>query len=219
MESLRHERERGVRLRVLRKRGSIHTRVADVSAAGLRRVHGHHTYAHSLATLAGHAGFEIPPHGDERVAVLLLDGPTPVRRVDAIVAQSHRPHAVLLGTVRDVEHPDVTTVTQSPDAARADRFAQLAASTDAPWVLVADPEGDLDLDELADLAVARRWTPADVIGTAAGAVSAHRYVDRVAPGAALVRRELVAAHGWDDTDASSQGLLAALGATFYAGRA
>jgi hypothetical protein len=86
-------------------------------------------------------------------------------------------------------------------------------------VLIADPDRDLGLDDLADLAVARRWTTADVIGAVAGAVPAHRYVHRVAPGGALVRRELVAARGWDDVDASSQGRLAALGATFYAARA
>ena len=189
------------------------------SAAGLRRVHGEHTYAHRLATLVGHAGFDIPAYGDERVAVLLLDGPASARAVDAIAAQTHRPHELLLGTDRDVAHPDVTTVAQSPDRSRAERLAELAATTDAPWVLVADPDRDLGLDDLADLAVARRWTTADVIGTAAHAVPAHRYVDRVVPGGALVRRELVADHGWDDADAASQARLAALGATFYAARA
>ena len=189
------------------------------SAAGLRRVHGQHTYAHRLSELAAHAGFAIPAHGDERVAVLLLDGAGARRGVDAVAAQSHRPHDLLVGADRDVEHPGATTVVQSPELPRAERLAGLAAATDAPWVLIADPHHDLGLDDLADLAVARRWTSADVIGTATGGVGAHRYVGRVAPGGALVRRELVAAHGWDDTDASSQRRLAALGATFYAARA
>ena len=189
------------------------------SAAGLRRVHGQHTYAHRLSQVAAHAGFDIPAYGDERVAVLLLDGAGGRRRVDAAAAQTHRPHELLVGADRDVGHPGVTTVVQSPDLPRAERVAGLAAATDAPWVLIADAERDPGLDDLADLAVARRWTTADVIGTAAGGVGAHRYVARLAPGGALVRRELVAAHGWDDADASSQGRLAALGATFYAARA
>jgi hypothetical protein len=188
------------------------------SAAGLRRVHGQHTYAHRLSQLAAHAGFDIPAHGDERVAVLTLDGAGGRRVVDAVVAQSHRPHELLVGAELDVGHPGATTVVQSPDLPRAERLAGLAAGTDAPWVLIADAGRELGLDDLADLAVARRWTTADVIGTATGGAGVHRYVGRVAPGGALVRRELVAAHGWDDTDASLQGRLRALGATFYAAR-
>jgi hypothetical protein len=181
-------------------------------------VHGQHTYAHRLSQLAAHAGFDIPAHGDERVAVLTLDGAGGRRVVDAVVAQSHRPHELLVGAERDEGHPGATTVVQSPDLPRAERLAGLAAGTDAPWVLIADTGRELGLDDLADLAVARRWTTPDVIGTATGGAGVHRYVGRVAPGGALVRRELVAAHGWHDTDASSQGRLRALGATFYAAR-
>lgn len=120
---------------------------------------------------------------------------------------------------------DVTAVVQPPDRPRAERLAELAAATDAPWVLIAAAGQTYDLDHVADLAVARRWTTADVIGVGTDGdrvdgPPAHRYVRRVAPHGALVRRELVARHGWDDRDgAALQGRLAALGATFYAVRA
>ncbi len=188
------------------------------SRAGLRRVHGQHTYAHRLSTIADHAGYAIPPYGDERIAVLLLDA-TP-DSIDALVSQSRRPDELIVGTAGAVRPAGVTVVEQTADGPRDRRLAELAAQTTAPWVLIAGPSADYRLDHVADLAVARRWTTADAIGTAlAGADGplTHRYVRRVRPHGALVRRELVAAHGWDDRDgAVTQARLAAVGATFYA---
>ncbi|MBW3606280.1 MAG: methyltransferase domain-containing protein [Actinobacteria bacterium] len=196
------------------------------SAAGLRRVHGQHTAAHRLSTLADHSGYAIAPYGDERIAVLTLGDDVTVDSLDTIVSQSERPHELLVGTTGGVATPDdVTAVVQSAGRPRSERLAQLAATTDAPWVFVADAERTYGLDHLADLAVARRWTSADVIGAGADTDRldgplAHRHVRRVAPHGVLLRRDLVAEHGWDDRDgAAIQARLTALGATFYAVRA
>jgi 2-polyprenyl-3-methyl-5-hydroxy-6-metoxy-1,4-benzoquinol methylase len=200
------------------------------SAAGIRRVHGQHTYAHRLARIAALAGYGIPAFGDERVAVLMLADDASGRGIDSVVAQSERPHEVVIGATSGTVTSGgvaagVTVIAQPADRPRAQRLAHLAGHTDAPWVLVADAAHAYRLDHLADLAVARRWTHADVIGVVGdGAVrrdgasaAAHRYVSRVEPHGALVRRALVAEHGWDDRHAEqTQAALAALGATFYA---
>ncbi len=196
------------------------------SAAGLRRVHGQHTYAHRLSTLAGLAGYAIPAFGDERVAVCVLGDGVSAQAIDAIVSQSQRPHEVLVGAAGGAPVPaGVTAVGQDAARPRSERLAELAATTSAPWVLIAGVGQTYGLDHLADLAVARRWTAADIIGVGtdtdrADGPLAHRHVRRVAPDGALVRRALVAEHGWDDRDGgATQGRLAALGATFYAVRA
>jgi ubiquinone/menaquinone biosynthesis C-methylase UbiE/spore maturation protein CgeB len=194
------------------------------SAAGIRRVHGQHTYAHRLASVAELAGYRIPPFGDERVAVLMLADASPGRALDSIVSQTDRPHEVIVGGATSaLASSHVTVIEQPADRSRVERFAELAAATEAPWVLIADGTHSYRLDHLADLAVARRWTHADIIGVDLPGGShdhhhghTHRYVDRVEPHGALVRRELVAEHGWDDRSAEqTQAELSALGATLY----
>ena len=186
------------------------------SAAGIRRVHGEHTYAHRLSRVAELAGYAIAAFGDERVAVLLLADDSDPRALDSVIAQSQRPHELIVGVAAGTAPHGVTVVEQSPDQSHAERFAQLAAATDTPWTLIADGQHTYRLDHLADLAVARRWTSADVIGTGPGDML-HRYVERVVPHGALVRRAVMAEHGWDDRVADqTQSRLAALGATFYA---
>ena len=195
------------------------------SAAGIRRVHGQHTYAHRLARVAALAGYDIPAFGDERVAVLLLGDDASGRGIDSVVAQSQPPHDVVIGAASGVAAPGATVIAQQAGGPRSQRLAELAGHTDAPWVLIADGRHTYRLDHLADLAVARRWTSADVIGVAPGGDdsahgadhAAHRYVSRVEPHGALVRRALVAEHGWDDrVPDQTQARLAALGATLYA---
>lgn len=195
------------------------------SAAGIRRVHGEHTYAHRLARVAELAGYRIPAYADERVAVLLLADEPVGRAIDSVVSQSQRPHDVVVGATGAAVVPDATVVAQHGDHPRADRLAELARHTDAAWVLIASSAHTYHLDHLADLAVARRWTHADAIGVAAdgdgghGHGRAHRYVSRVQPHGVLVRRALVAEHGWDDRASEpTQPALAALGATLYAVR-
>jgi hypothetical protein len=160
-------------------------------------------------------------YGDERIAVLMLaDHPT-ASVLDRIIAQSERPHEVLIGATTEAAVEGATVIAQPADRPRAERLAELAGSTDAPWVLIADATRSYRLDHLADLAVARRWTSADIIGVEArdgGAAhpATHRFVSRVEPHGALVRRDLVAEHGWDDHAVEpTQGVLAALGATLY----
>jgi hypothetical protein len=196
------------------------------SAAGLRRVHGQHTAAHRLSALADHAGYAIPAYGDDRIAVLTLGDDASADSLDTIVSQTERPHELLVGRADGPRLPaDVTTVVQSVDRPRRERLAELATATSAPWVLIADAGHTYGLDHLADLAIARRWTSADVIGVGADTDRvdgplAHRHVRRVAPHGVLLRRALVAEHGWDDRDgAPTQARLTALGATFYAVRA
>jgi ubiquinone/menaquinone biosynthesis C-methylase UbiE len=194
------------------------------SSAGIRRVHGQHTYAHRLARVAALAGYDIPAFGDERVGVLTLADDASARGIDSVVAQSEPPHEVVIGATSGVAVPDATVIPQRADRPRAQRLAELAGHTDAPWVLIADGQRTYRLDHLADLAVARRWTHADIIGVVPGdghargpVAAAHRYVDRLEPHGALVRRALVAEHGWDDrVGEQTQALLAALGATLYA---
>ena len=189
------------------------------SAAGIRRVHGRHTYAHRLSRIAELAGYRIPAFGDERVAVLMLvdgpSGPAP----DSIVAQSERADEVIVGTTTATAVPGATVVEQPAERSRGERLTELARATDAPWVLIADNTHSYRLDHLADVAVARRWTRADIIGVEScdgGGARAHRYVSRVEPHGALVRRALVAEHGWDDRAAEqTQRTLSALGATLY----
>jgi hypothetical protein len=190
------------------------------SAAGIRRVHGQHTYADRLSRIAELAGYRIPPFGDERVAVLMLADAPPARALDSIISQTERPHEVIVGGPFSAV-PDVTVVEQPADRPRVERLAELAAATEAPWVLIADGTHTYRLDHLADLAVARRWTHADIIGVELPDRDhhhghAHRYVSHVEPHGALVRRELVAEHGWDDRVAEhTQATLSALGATLY----
>jgi hypothetical protein len=193
------------------------------SAAGIRRVHGQHTYAHRLARIAELAGYRISAYGDERIAVLMLVDHPSSAALDRIIAQSERPHEVVIGATAAAEVDGATVIQQAAGRPRAERLAELARATDVPWVLIADAAHSYRLDHLADLAVARRWTHADIIGVEAhdrASVHAHpavhRYVRRVEPHGALVRRELVAEHGWDDRDADrAQGPLEALGATLY----
>jgi SAM-dependent methyltransferase/spore maturation protein CgeB len=200
------------------------------SAAGIRRVHGQHTYAHRLSRIAELAGYRIPAFGDERVAVLVLADHSPGRGLDSVIAQSERPHELIIGAPSDAPVAGAAVIKQAADRLRAQRLAELAGATEAPWVLIADDAHSYRLDHLADLAVARRWTHADIIGVTArheggagadghahGPRYVHRYVDLVEPHGVLVRRTLVAEHGWDDRDPDqTQAALAALGATFYA---
>jgi ubiquinone/menaquinone biosynthesis C-methylase UbiE len=201
------------------------------SAAGIRQVHGRYTYAHRLSRIAELAGFRIPAFGDERVAVLMLvDGPSRPG-LDSIVAQNERADEVIVGASTTSPPAGVTVVQQSAERPRSERLAELARTTDAPWVFIADSTHSYPLDHLADVAVARRWTSADIIGLASrngrshegpagprGDVhpGTHRYVGRVEPHGALVRRGLVAEHGWDDrVGEQTQRTLSALGATLY----
>src|SRR5690606_23714325 len=93
------------------------------SAAGLRRVHGEHTYAHRLARIARLAGFDVPAYGDERVAVLLLaDGTTAGRALDSLLAQSEPPHEVIAGSASELAGGDgVRHVAQPAGRSRAER--------------------------------------------------------------------------------------------------
>lgn len=183
------------------------------STAGIRRVHGQHTYAHRLSQVARLAGYDLPAYGDERVAVTMLADHGVDHAIDSIVAQTQRPHEIVVGTSGPTVPADVTCVEQSSDRSRTERMRELADATDAPWLLIADSRHTYGLEHLADLAVARRWASADVVGVGH---TAHRYVDTVEPHGALVRRALVAAHGWDDRDATAgQDVLRGLGSSLY----
>ena len=163
------------------------------SRAGLQLVMSQHTYADRLAQVARWCGYDVAADRDAGIARL--------RPADGSVAGDD-------GVVRQVS-------LDSDD--EVERYRELADLAPTAWVLVGD--GEVDADHQAALATARRYTRADVIGTAADAGPSHRYVDEVAAGPALVRRELVTRFGWSSDPAVLSRLLVDLrtnGSLFYA---
>jgi spore maturation protein CgeB len=204
---------------------------ADLTARARRLVLSQHTYHARLATIAAAAGFELAPSaGSEVAAIALADRDSQLRTIeDVLLAQSRAPDEIIVGLgdeglapagleqLRERFGPArVRTVAQHDDAARPQRWRELAALAAAPWVAPLQPDGVYLEDHLRDLSACTAFAAAEVIGTAGSESAVHRYVDGVDPRAALAERALVARRGWAE-DAAGQRRWFEEGIRFYAG--
>jgi SAM-dependent methyltransferase len=193
----------------------------ETSTKAARLVLGQHTYRERMATVARTAGFDVDTASAEAVAVLAcLDGrgggDELTRLIATLAGQTRAPREVVLSTRDDA---DIAAVQQAlpdagvrgtahmPDAPAAERIRELAALATAPWVAVLDATTEYDDDHLTDLHLATRYAEADVLGRAPAAATTNgarpsRYAHDVAPDAAIARREIVAARGWNADDPS-----------------
>ena len=93
-----------------------------------------------------------------------------------------------------------------------ERFRDLAERAGAEWLLVASGVPSIDVGEVEDLRATLNYAHASVVGRAGEAGTPHRYVTNVSPSPVLLRRDLVAEHGWSldqqRADAIQSGLVA-----------
>jgi glycosyl transferase family 1 len=175
---------------------------ASVRAAGLRVVLGEHTIRHRIGAIARTAGYELDEGSDARVAALVLvDSASEIDEVvRTLAAQRHAPAEILFGIAGDVpaetepatEGPALRVIQHERRADPAERLRGLAALAISPWVAPLDRGSSLDANGLNDLLLAQRFARADVLGSGDGFV----FTDRIGPGVAVARREVVASRGW-----------------------
>jgi glycosyltransferase involved in cell wall biosynthesis len=132
------------------------------SLAGLELVHGQHTTAHRLASLARTVGIEVDPDADHAVTVLVTDRAV---TLDRIASRFGAPVAYLDAGERP--------------------------PTGTPWVLLIDGS-DRSQERAQELLPARRYATAEAIGLPLdGAVGRDRYADELADAPVLLRPQLV----------------------------
>jgi Glycosyl transferases group 1 len=204
----------------------------ELTGRGRRHVLARHTYRDRLAELAEAVGFDLPAGEGEEVAVLLVaDQPDQLgAAVDSLLAQSLAPREVLVGLpagasaerrldrlAERFEEARIRTVSQDRDASRSERLRELARLAISPWVAPLAPTPPYERHHLRDLVACTRFAEAQVIGFgAASRGGPHRYVDAVAPDAALAARGTVAARGWPGDEAAMRGWFSR-GVRIYAG--
>ena len=169
------------------------------SRAGIRKVMREHTYAHRLATVARHAGYDVDV-SEPSIALVVLDDDDPALfRVVHDLAEDGAVSEVLFGTDRHSSpnpHPSVTRVAQATGATADERFRDLAERAGAEWLLVASGVSNLGVCDVEDLRATLNYAHASVVGRAGEDGTPHRYVTNVSPSPVLLRRDVVAEHGW-----------------------
>jgi hypothetical protein len=180
---------------------------ASVRMNGLRAVLSDHTIRHRLGAIARAAGYELDEGSDARVtALVLVDEASEIEAlVRTLGEQHHAPAEILFGVAgtapadgapaeaaSEAEGPAVRVIEQEPGADTADRMRALAALATSPWVATFDGGSAVDATDLNDLLLAQRFARADVLGRG----DAFVFTDRVQPGCAVARREVVASRGW-----------------------
>jgi SAM-dependent methyltransferase len=212
-----------------------------------RLVLGEHTYRNRLATIAATAGYEVSADVGEEFAVLVLVDDVEQARgvrplVTSISEQTTIPAEFLIGVgartsvAGDLQQLSdasdelrVRVMQQDAGTSRMERFRELAAIAASPWVAIVHTAHAYGKHHFTDLLACTRFTRADVIGSAAFAVSSgemvdadleHRYADFLHPHSVLARREVVTKRGWPDEMPSAWASLEAWrqeGVRFYSG--
>ncbi|MDX1619520.1 MAG: glycosyltransferase [Nitriliruptorales bacterium] len=170
------------------------------SRAGIRRVMAEHTYAHRMSEIARHAGFHVSDPRTREVTLLALeDDDPPLFRILHDLAERGGLSDVIVGTLGGgtaLPHPTVTRYEQSADDERA-RYRELAEAAGSEWLLLVSGLGGVSPESLDDLRTVPVYVDTDVVGRRRDA-STHRYVNQVEPTPVLVRRDIVASHGWSN---------------------
>jgi hypothetical protein len=168
------------------------------SRAGVRQVMRAHTYEHRLAAVATHAGFDVAVYEPEvTLAMLSSDDPHLFRVIHALV-DGGTLGSLLIGAdeaFSPTPHPRATRVEQAPGQTDIERYRELAATAGTDWLLLVGAGTDISDDDLQDLIVALRYAKTDVVGVAADGPG-QQFVTSLAPSPVLVRRSIVAEHGW-----------------------